>query len=123
MLSCVTALYIEENVAAMLVAATDNSLLVTPVAAADDGPTADLATGVTIQEPLISFLNNLTFHESGLLPTCEESFQDSLKSFPGQNPPNSFNERLDDIATDIIICTLVAAFVALQYCDIIHTCQ
>jgi hypothetical protein len=123
MLSCVTALYIEENVAAMLVAATDSSLLVMPVATGDDDPTTDLATAVTIQEPLVSLLNNLTFHKSALLPTCEESFQDSLKSFPRQNPPDSFNERLDDIATDIIICTLVAAFVALQYRDIIHTCQ
>ena len=52
----------------------------------------------------------------------ESSRQDSSSPIPNSQR-DSFNEKVEDITADIIICVLVAAFVALQYRDIIQTCH
>ena len=54
-------------------------------------------------------------HDCYQQPTQQGGGEDSFRS--------PIQENRGDMATDIIICTMVVAFVALQYRDIIQTCQ
>ena len=60
---------------------------------------------------------NQTHHLSPESTSYEESSPSSSSS------KDNMNHKFDDIAADIVICTLVLAFVALQYRDIVLTCR
>lgn len=131
MLSCVTASSSvntsteEVAAAAMIVAATDYNLFLVSTSDENNKPSSD-------QVPVSSSHTALTSHTNYTKsssttpqsPPFEDSTEDSTLLYTKKSESHSqFIESLDDIATDIIICTLVAAFVALQYRDIIRTCE
>ena len=98
----------------MMVTAADYNIIV--MSASDEDSASDEPTVVSLTADQVSQWNM-----TGQVPSAEGSPDDASPTHPSKNDP--FNEKFDDIATDIIICTLVLAFVAIQYRDIIRTCH